>query len=496
MIVWESLNIIMRTRLEKDSMGRYQVPSHAYYGVFTARALKNFQLSGQKAPRIYIKALGLVKEACAEVNMDLGLIEKKEAHVIILAAREFANGKFDEDFPIDAIQAGAGTPFNMNANEIIANRANQLLGKPLGSYSPIHPNNHVNMSQSSNDVTPTSLRIAALFLVMPLIETLEKLNKSFIKISEKYEGLIKVGRTHLQDAVPMTVGQEFNAYATMLRKSKERILSNSRELLEIGLGGTALGSGINTHPSFQKKVVGKLSKLTRFPLTASKDLFEMTSNMNVFVSVSGALRMLANDLIKISNDFKLLSMGPIAGVSEYILPEVEPGSSIMPGKINPSVAEAAQMAALDAIASDQAIAMAASGGQLQLNVLTPLIIKHLLYSLQLLSNTCEMLRKECVDGISVNVKNVASLYEKSLVTATALSPYLGYEVTAELVKEALSSGRSIVYVIRQKKFMDDADLDNLLRIDRIAKPAILDLNLRRKIQKSENYQKYKSELGR
>lgn len=473
----------MKTRTEHDALGKFQVPADAYYGIFTARALKNFQLTGARAPRVYIQALGLIKEACAETNLSLGLLDKKTAKAIMQAAQEFAIGKFDREFPLDVIQAGAGTPFNMNANEVIANRANEIIGKPLGAYDPVHPNNHVNMSQSSNDVTPTAIRIAALFLLSALIPTVEKLIRSLREFSQKYSRLIKVGRTHLEDAVPITLGQEFRAYATSLEKSKQRLIESSRELLEIGLGGTALGTGINTHPSFQKKVVAKLAKLTRLPLQPADDLFETTSNMNAFVAISGACRTLAIDLVKIANDLKLLNMGPLAGIGEITLPEVEPGSSIMPGKVNPSIAEAVHMAAYDIFASDHAIALSAQAGQLELNVMTPLILKHLLGALSLLTNTCEMFRKDCVEGIVVNEDTVKRLFENSLVTATALSPYLGYEVTAELVKEALKNRKSVVYVLRQKGLMEEADLARILSAERTTKPAVLDMTLKKKIER-------------
>lgn len=484
----------MNYRNERDAIGEIKVPKDVYYGAFTTRALKNFQLTGGGAPLIYIQSLGLVKEACADVNLGLGLLDKKIAKAVIQAAQEFTAGKFDRHFPLDVIQAGAGTPFNMNANEVIANRANEILGRPLGSYDPVHPNNHVNLSQSSNDVTPTTLRIAALFLLVPLITAVENLAKSFKEISLKYSTLVKVGRTHLEDAVPITVGQEFRAYVTMLEKSQKRLTASSEELFEIGLGGTALGTGITTHPSFQKKVVAKLAKLTRFPLTPASDLCETTSSMNVFVNVSGACRMLAIDLVKIANDLKLLNMGPLAGIAEITLPEVEPGSSIMPGKVNPSVAEAVHMAAYDAMASDYAISLAAQAGQLELNVMTPLILKHLLSALQLLTNTCTMFKEFCVDGIQVNEKQITKLFENSLVTATALSPYLGYAVTAELVKEALATNKSIVYVLRQKGFLSEEDLARVLSTERTTKPAILDLSLKKRIEKNEAFGKFKASL--
>lgn len=484
----------MKTRQEHDSLGRLQVPADAYYGIFTTRALKNFQLTGQKAPRVYIRALGLIKQACAETNFSLGLLEKHVAKAIIQAAQEFAEGRFDNHFPLDPIQAGAGTPFNMNANEVIANRANEILHRPLGSYDPVHPNNHVNMGQSSNDVTPTAIRIAALFLMVPLIDSLEKLIRSLRAFSQKHTHLLKVGRTHLEDAVPLTLGQEFGAYATMLEKTKIRLASASHELLEIGLGGTALGTGITAHPSFQKKVTARLAKLTGFPLKLTDDLRETTSSMNAFVSASSAMRMLAIDFVKIANDLKILNMGPLAGIAEIALPEVEPGSSIMPGKVNPSIAEAVHMAAYDVMASDTAIALASQAGQLQLNVMTPLILKHLLGSLQLLTNTCEMFRCSCIDGIKVNEKTVQLLFEKSLVTATALMPYFGYEVVAELVKEALRTDKSIVYVLRQKGFVSEEDLAQLLSVDRTARPAVPDRTIKNRIEKNEAFKKYKAGL--
>lgn len=484
----------MKTRIERDAMGKFPVRAESYYGIFTARALKNFQLTGSRAPRVYIQSLGLIKTACAEVNFDLGLLERKFSKAIQHAAQEFATGKFDEYFPLDQIQAGAGTPFNMNANEVIANRANELLGSDLGTYTPIHPNNHVNMSQSSNDVMPTAIRLASLFLIGPLTASIERLARAFREFADKHRNLIKVGRTHLEDAVPITVAQEFSAYATMLEKTRKRLVDASHELLEIGLGGTALGTGITTHPSFQKKVVAKLAKLTHLPLRAAQDLCETISSMNVFVSVSGTLRMLAVDLTKIASDLKLLNMGPLAGISEITLPEVEPGSSIMPGKVNPSTAEAVHMAAYEVIASDTAVTLAAQAGQLELNVMTPLIMKHLLGSLQLLTNTCEMFRRDCVSGITANEQTIKKLLEGSLVNATALSPYLGYEVTAELVKEALKTNKSIVYVLRQKKFMNEEDLARLLSAERTTRPAALDLALKKKIEKNDSYQKYRAAL--
>jgi len=478
------------TRTERDSLGSYEVPADSLYGIFTARALHNFKLSRQRAPRVYIRAIGLVKKACAEANADVGFLDKKLSVAIQKAAQELADGLYDSEYPLDLIQAGAGTPFNMNANEVIANRANEILGGKRGEYTPIHPNNHVNASQSSNDVTPTATRIAALFLIEPLLDSIKQLESSFAALALKHKNLIKVGRTHLEDAVPMSLGQEFGAFATMLKKTHERFAKNRGELLEVGLGGTALGSGINTHPQFQKKVVSELAKLTKLPLVATRDLFETTASMNNFVAVSNCCRMLAIDLTKIANDLKLLNMGPLAGIAEITLPEVEPGSSIMPGKVNPSIAEAVQIASYDVIAGDTAIMLAAQAGQLQLNVMTPLIIKHLLGALSLLKNTCDMFRTDCVDGIVVNAEKITKLYEKSLVTATALNPYIGYEVTAELVKEALEKRISIIQVVREKGFMEEKDLQKILSVESTTRPAIVNNLLKKKIARNEKYLTY------
>ncbi len=484
----------MTHRLEKDFLGEVRVPADAYYGIFTQRAKQNFPISGIHADRSFIHALGLVKLACAQANKECGKLDARTADAVAKAARELAEGKFDGEFILDVYQAGAGTPFNMNANEIIANRANELLNRPLGTYDPVHPNNHVNLSQSSNDVTPTAIRIASLFLLVPLITSIEKLSNSLRDFAQRHSHVIKVGRTHLEDAVPITMAQEFRAYAVMLEKTKKRFIKTSEELFEIGLGGTALGTGITTHPSFQRKIMARLAKLTQLPLIPTENLCETTSSMNAFVATSSVCRMLAIDLIKISNDLKLLNMGPLAGISEITLPEVEPGSSIMPGKVNPSIAEAVHMAAYDVMAGDFAIALAAQAGQLELNVMTPLILKHLLGNLQLLTNTCEMFRKFCIEGIKVNENAIKRLYEGSLVTATALSPYLGYEVTAELVKEALKENKSIIYILRQKKFMKEEDLARLLSEDKLTRPTQIDSQLKKRIQDSEEYQKFKMTL--
>lgn len=473
----------MDYRIERDSLGEIKVPKDAYYGAFTARALKNFQLSGMRAERAFIKSLGLIKQAAAEVNLKLGLLEKKSAKAIIQAAKEFTEGKFDDEFPLDSFQAGAGTPFNMNANEVIANRANEILGDEKGLYHPVHPNNHVNMAQSSNDVIPTAIRLTCLFLLAHLRDELLKLVHAFKEKAKEYKGILKVGRTHLEDAVPITIDQEFEAWAHMLERTHRTLEKAADGLLDLPIGGTALGTGINTHPRFRVEVVHTIAILTGFKFQPADDPMELIGSMAPFSIFSSTLRQLAIDLIKIVQDLKLLNMGPKAGVSEIRLPEVEPGSSIMPGKINPSILEAVHMAAYEIMGFDHAIALAAQAGQLQLNVMTPLILFNLTFGLRLLTNTLKMFREFCVEGIQVDEKRVKELFEKSLVTATALSPYLGYDQTTKLVKEALEKGKTIREVVLEKSLLDEKDLGRILAPDHTTKPAIPDQTLFKKLQK-------------
>ncbi len=460
----------MKTRLENDALGNIQVPAQAYYGSFTTRALTNFQISGITAPHTFKKAIACVKYASAQANTELKKLDPKLTKAILQALDEFIVGRFDDEYTIDIFQAGAGTPYNMNLNEIIANRANEILGAPKGSYKPVNPNNHVNMAQSTNDVFPTSTRIAITWESHELAKEAALFTKSLRAKAKKFATILKVGRTHLQDAVPVTLGQEFASWATAIEKDLRELKHATTLLHEIGLGGTALGTGINTHKTYQKLVTRYLAKLTKLPLTPTSNLFETTSNMNVFTTVSSALRNLAITMQRIAQDLKLLNMGPIGGIGEIILPEVEPGSSIMPGKVNPSIAECVQMIAYQVQGNDRTVELGVMNGQLELNVMTPLILKNLHDSCTLLRNGFHMFRVFCVDHILANTKRCQELLEKSLCVATALNPYLGYHTTAELVNEALKRGTHLEALILERNLMPKAKLDQILNPQNLTKP--------------------------
>lgn len=485
----------MKTRIEKDVIGSVHVPADAYYGSFTVRAHENFQISGIQAPRRFKIALGMIKKAAAMTNLELKELDPKHANAIIKAADEFMDGKFDDHFTLDVFQAGAGTPFNMNANEIIANRANEILGGEKGIYSPITPNNHVNWAQSSNDVIPTAIRIAALFRLTALLPEVEKLGKAFMKKGKEFNNIIKVGRTHIQDAVPIRLGQEFEAYGSAILRSHYFIKESFDHLKELGIGGTAVGTGITTHPKFRPLMVKNLSKLAKIKFTATKYPMELTHSMNAFAVASNSLKILANDLVRIANDLKLLVSGPIGGIAEITIPEVEPGSSIMPGKINPSVPECINMIGYQVIGNDTAINYGVQAGQLELNVMTPMIMHNLMWSMQLLKNGCTMFRTFCIDGIKADKKRCGELLEKSLCMATGLSPYLGYKVTAELVKDALRKGSTLKQEVTNHRFMDEKELNRILSPAMLTEPAETDKNLMKKIKNNKNHIEYLKKIS-
>lgn len=458
------------TRLEHDALGNIFVPRDAYYGSFTTRALENFKISDIKAPHTFRYAIACVKYAAAQANTELKKLDPKLSKAILQALEEFMTGSFDHEYQIDIFQAGAGTPYNMNLNEIIANRANEILGAPKGSYTFVHPNNHVNMAQSTNDVFPTSTRIAIIWESKALQKEAQLFMKALRKKAQKFAKILKVGRTHLQDAVPVTLGQEFESWAVAIEKDIRELQHATSLLHEIGLGGTALGTGINTHKNYHKLVTRYLSSITKLPLKTTTNLFEMTSNMNAFQTVSSALKNLAITMQRIAQDLKLLNMGPIGGIGEIMLPEVEPGSSIMPGKVNPSVAECIQMIAYQVQGNDYAVELAVMNGQLELNVMTPLILKNLQESCTLLKNGFKLFREFCIDGIIANTKRCHELLEKSLCVATALNPHLGYHATAELVNEALKRGAYLETLIVEKNIMSKAKLEQILNPQNLTKP--------------------------
>ncbi len=481
----------MSTRTEKDFLGTLEVPADAYYGIFTERAMLNFRISGLRADRDFIRALALIKKAAASANIELGLLDKRTGEAIIAAADEVANGKWDREFPLDVFQAGAGTPFNMNCNEVIANIAIEKLGGKKGEYTLVHPNNQVNMAQSSNDVIPTAIRIAVLFSLQPLTAAIGKLASEFRKKSGEYCGIVKTGRTHLEDAVPVRFDQVFNSYAKALDDCSRKIKAAEDSLLQLGLGGTAVGTGINTHPQFKEKATNNLSKYTGFKFSVAADSILTTWSAAPFLEASNSLRLLATEVVKICNDLMLLNSGPKTAIAEIILPEVEPGSSIMPGKVNPSVPECAIMVCYQVLGNDYAVAEAAKSGQMELNVMTPLIAFDLLWSARIMANALNMLDEFCVSGLVVDAERSQHLLEKGLSLVTALNPYIGYEAAAEVVKITLKEGKPLTAVILENKIIDEQDLVKVLDAKAMTEPRLVDKELQTKIQSSEAFRKFK-----
>ncbi|HET9488606.1 MAG TPA: aspartate ammonia-lyase [Methylomirabilota bacterium] len=481
-------------RRERDSLGVRAVPSRALYGIFTQRARETFTLTGRPPHPALIRAYAVIKKAAARANASLGLLPQSWARAIVWAADQIIAGRVPDTAVLDSLQAGAGTPTHMNVNEVIANLANERLGGRRGRYLPIHPNNHVNLGQSSNDVTPTAIRLMVLELLGPLSRELDSLARAFQRLAVRERAVVKPGRTHLQDAVPITFGQVFGGYAEAMRSATRALTITAAELRVIGLGGTAVGTGLTAHPRFRATVVRELSRLTGQRLRPAPSPVVTTWSLRPLAACSAALRGLAIDLAKIGFDLRLMASGPHTGLAEIRLPEVEPGSSIMPGKVNPSVVEAVEMACFQVWAHDQAVALAAVRGELELNVMTPLAAHNLGQAAELATRAVRLLRTRCVEGIVVNRARAAALLADSLVEATALSPYLGYEVTAELVKEALTSRRPLRAVVAARNLMDRPTLDRLLRPAATTRPQRLDAALRRRIQASPAYRRLKASL--
>ena len=470
------------SRIERDSLGEVEVPEGAYYGSFTVRAIENFDLSGEKPPRELIAALGKIKIAAARANEGIGNLDSEKAGAIKTAAEEVAAGEFDEEFPLDPIQAGAGTPLHMNANEVIANRATELLGGQKGEYL-VHPNDHVNMGQSSNNVVPTAIRLVLLELSEDLSAELESLGNTFEKKGEELSDLLKVGRTHYQDAVPIKLGQEFKAYGTVCRQAVDNISKSAEVLSEIGLGGNAIGTGINTAPDFRKRLVEELATVTGADLTPAEDPIALTQSMQPFQEFSGSLRETASDLLKVSDDLMFLSSGPVAGINELDLPEVEPGSSIMPGKVNPSIVEAVKMSLLQVLGYDHTVSLATSEGHLELNVMSPLIGNNLISAAKLFSKAVRTFREKCIDGIRANRERVERSFDNSTAVATALSPYIGYDRVAELVKESLEGEKDIRELVLERNWLTDEELEKVLDPERLTSPQGIDTQLRDKVRR-------------
>ncbi len=449
-------------RVERDSMGEVEVPRDALFGAQTRRALDNFPISDLRKPRRFVQALGAVKREAANVNHELGLLDKELRDAIVRAAEEVMEGELDNQFVLDVFQTGSGTSTNMNANEVISNRAIQLLGGELGSKDPVHPNDHVNKGQSSNDVIPTAIHLSSLISMKEdLLPALERLQGALQEKAREFDDVIKTGRTHLQDATPIRLGQEFEGYAGQMERGIRRVEKAMEELSEVALGGTAVGTGVNTHPEFARKVCERLSARFGVEVRETDNHFQAQSAMDGTVFASGALKTVAVSLMKVANDIRWLGSGPRAGIGEIALPEVQPGSSIMPGKVNPVIAESAAMVAAQVMGNDVTITIAGQSGNFELNVMLPLITYNLLQSIELLASASSNLTDQCVVGIKTTERG-PELVEKGLMLATALAPEIGYDRAAEISKEAYKTGRTIREVAREKTDLSEVELDKLL----------------------------------
>jgi len=463
----------MKYRTERDPLGDVAVPSDAYYGVQTARAVENFPISGLRAPADLVTATVLVKKAAAEANLALGRLDPAIAHAIVSAADEVLNGELRDQFIVDVYQAGAGTSHNMNANEVLANRAAESLGEPRGTYARVHPNDHVNMGQSTNDVYPTSTRLALLLGAAPLVASARALADALALKADAFAAIVKTGRTHLQDAVPITLGQEFSGYAECIRRGAEDVAAASEQLTELNIGATAVGTGLNAGDEYRRLVVQNLARYTHLPLTPAVNLFRVTQSMGDVLAYSSGMRRLAIELGKVASDLRLLSMGPRAGLSEIALPAVQPGSSIMPGKVNPSVPEMVNQVCFQVIGCDTTVAMACEAGQLELNVMMPVIAWNALHASSILREAMKVLRLRCVDGIAANEARARELLDRSTATATALSPYIGYAATAEIAKESVKTGRTIRELVLERRLLDAKRLDDILSADAMTRGGIV-----------------------
>ncbi len=455
-------------RVESDSMGKMKVPADAYYGAQTARAVENFPVSGRTLPREFIRAMGLVKLAAAHTNAELGFLKKNAARVIARAAQEVVDGKLDDHFVVDVFQTGSGTSTNMNTNEVIANRANEVLkGK-----TRVHPNDHVNMGQSSNDVIPTAMHVSSLEAIeKDLIPSLEYLRDALSKKAKEFDHIVKIGRTHLMDATPIRLGQEFSGYASMVDHGISRLKGVRRDLSELAIGGTAVGTGINTHRDFGGKVAARISEATGVKFREAKNHFEAQASKDAVVQTSGALKTVSVSLIKIANDIRWLGSGPRCGFGEILLPAIQPGSSIMPGKVNPVIGESVTQVAAQVIGNDAAITVGGQAGNFELNVMMPMMADNLLQSIRLLSRVCTVFVDKCISAIEADEKRCGEIIEQSLAMCTSLAPIIGYDNAAAIAKEAYASGSTVREIAREKGVLSDEELDRVLDPLSMTKPA-------------------------
>lgn len=455
-------------RIQKDSLGEVKVPKEAYYGAQTQRAVKNFPISGLHLPRRFIRAQGIIKFSAAFANLQVEFLDKKIASAIMIAADEVIVGKWDDQFVVDVYQAGAGTSQNMNANEVIANRAIELLGGEKGNTAVVHPNDHVNMAQSTNDTIHVAINIATVEAIHhDLLPILDEMINTLDKKGQEFYHIIKSGRTHLQDAVPIRLGQEFNGYKATIEESKKTVVESLELLYQIGLGGNAVGTGINAHPKYSEIAINKVKEITGFPFKTSDERFMFMQNTQGAIKLSGALKNLAVNLIKIASDIRLLSSGPRTGLAEIILPAVQPGSSIMPGKVNPVMAEMMNMIGSQVIGNDATITSAGQASQLELNVMMPVIAYNLLHSIQILTNGIRVFNDKSIKGMKADEKRCNELVQKSLALATALNPAIGYDKAAEVTKKAYFTGKTVREVVKEDGLLSDEEIDKYLDVNKM-----------------------------
>jgi len=462
----------VKQRIEHDLLGDRPVPAHAYYGVHTVRAVENFPITGMtiSAYPDLIRALACIKQAAAMANRELGLLDEKLAGFIVKACEAVRAGQLHDQFVVDVIQGGAGTSTNMNANEVIANLALELMGRPKGDYKSLHPNEHVNMSQSTNDVYPTALKLATYTGIFRLVDAMAGLRRAFEEKAAEFRDVLKMGRTQLQDAVPMTLGQEFSTYATMLGEDEERLKEAAMLIREINLGGTAIGTGITAHPGYAAIVCSRLAEVSGIPVITAPNLIEATQDCGAFVQLSGVLKRVAVKLSKTCNDLRLLSSGPRAGLGEINLPPMQAGSSIMPGKVNPVIPEVVNQIAFEVIGNDVTVSFAAEAGQLQLNAFEPIIAYSLFKSITHLRNGCITLAERCVRGITANVSRLRASVENSIGIVTALNPYIGYANATAVAAAAHASGGSVYQIVLERGLLSKERLDEILRPEELTKP--------------------------
>ncbi len=471
----------MEERTEFDDLGELKIPANAYYGVQTKRAAENFPITGYPVHSALIKALGVVKKAAIAVNMELDMIEEKKGRALLQAAQEIIDGGFQDQFIVDTIQGGAGTSFNMNMNEVLANRALEILEEPRGKYQVIHPNNHVNMGQSTNDVVPTAIRLGAIKLLDKLMEEFRNLIHTLKEKSKEFDDVIKMGRTHLQDAIPIRLGQELKAYSAALERDVERMTDARRDLMTVNLGATAIGTGLNAHQEYVKIVTRKLRELTELDMKQAENLVDATQNQDELVQLSGCLRTAAVNLCKMANDLRLLASGPRAGFSEINLPAVQPGSSIMPGKVNPVIPEVINQISFQVQGNDHTVALAGQAGQLELNVMMPVLVFNLYQSLDIMVYGAKIFNEKCLQGITPNRERCLQMVEESLGIITAISPHIGYEAASRVAKKALDTGKSLRQILLEEGMLTSEELNIILDPMEMTEPGIAGRELLRRL---------------